>query len=132
MCAEFAWGWRSVVSVASFTLPNMVSCGVALPTTYPLHVVCRWIGNSAVIAARHYLTVTDAHFAKAACTPTDQSGAKSGTLSAGKVAQNAAQSTLASHCTEGANAKKNPGKTGLKCKLVRLYAVVNRCSQYPR
>ncbi len=32
---------------------------------YPIHVVCSWIGNSPVIAARHYLTVTDADFDKA-------------------------------------------------------------------
>jgi integrase len=33
---------------------------------HPLHVVCDWIGNSALIAKRHYLQVTDADFAKAA------------------------------------------------------------------
>jgi integrase len=37
-----------------------------LAETYPLHVVCAWIGNSQAIAARHYLQVTDAHFQQAA------------------------------------------------------------------
>ncbi len=32
---------------------------------HPLHVVCEWIGNSALIAKRHYLQVTDSDFAKA-------------------------------------------------------------------
>ncbi len=30
-----------------------------------MHVVCRWIGNSQPIAAKHYLQVTDEHFEKA-------------------------------------------------------------------
>ena len=31
----------------------------------PLHVVCAWIGNSASIADKHYLQVTDDHYADA-------------------------------------------------------------------
>lgn len=37
-----------------------------LAESYPLHVVCAWIGNSQLVAAKHYLQVTDDHFAKAA------------------------------------------------------------------
>jgi integrase len=33
--------------------------------TFPLHVVCQWIGNSTTIAAKHYLQVTEEHFTKA-------------------------------------------------------------------
>ena len=36
-----------------------------LAESYPLHVVCAWIGNSKAVAAEHYLQVTDAHFARA-------------------------------------------------------------------
>ena len=36
-----------------------------LAESFPLHVVCAWIGNSKAVAAEHYLQVTDAHFAKA-------------------------------------------------------------------
>ncbi len=36
-----------------------------LAETYPLHVVTAWLGNSQLIAAKHYLQVTDEHFAKA-------------------------------------------------------------------
>ncbi|HVT79640.1 MAG TPA: integrase, partial [Phycisphaerae bacterium] len=32
---------------------------------FPLHTVCRWIGNTARIAQKHYLQVTDADFEKA-------------------------------------------------------------------
>jgi integrase len=32
---------------------------------HPLHVACAWLGNSAAVAARHYLQVTDADFSKA-------------------------------------------------------------------
>ncbi|MBN2024614.1 MAG: site-specific integrase, partial [Pirellulales bacterium] len=41
-----------------------------LAETYPMHVVCEWIGNSQAVAAKHYLQVTDEHFAHAAQNPT--------------------------------------------------------------
>jgi len=37
-----------------------------LAQKYPLHVVTAGIGNSAMIAAKHYLQVTEEDFAKAA------------------------------------------------------------------
>jgi integrase len=37
-----------------------------LAADYPLHVVTEWIGNSAPVAARHYLSVTDDDFTRAA------------------------------------------------------------------
>ena len=37
-----------------------------LAATYPIHVVCEWIGNSAAIAAKHYLTVREEDFERAA------------------------------------------------------------------
>lgn len=36
-----------------------------LAETYPMHVVCNWIGNSAAVARDHYLQVTDQHFERA-------------------------------------------------------------------
>ncbi len=36
-----------------------------LAETFPIHVVCAWIGNSPTIAAKHYLQVTDEHFDRA-------------------------------------------------------------------
>ena len=36
-----------------------------LVETYPLHVVCKWIGNSQPVATQHYLQLTDEHFARA-------------------------------------------------------------------
>jgi hypothetical protein len=33
--------------------------------SYPVQVVCEWIGNTAAVAAKHYLQVTDEHYAKA-------------------------------------------------------------------
>jgi len=40
-----------------------------LTDKHPLHVVCAWIGNSQPIAAKHYLQVTEAHFAEAVQNP---------------------------------------------------------------
>jgi integrase len=37
-----------------------------LAESFPMHVVCSWIGNSARVAAEHYLQVTEDHFDRAA------------------------------------------------------------------
>ncbi|MGD9855477.1 MAG: phage integrase SAM-like domain-containing protein [Planctomycetaceae bacterium] len=37
-----------------------------LAEEFPMHVVCAWIGNSQLVAAKHYLQVTDDHFSAAA------------------------------------------------------------------
>ena len=37
-----------------------------LEAEFPLHVVCRWLGHSPGVARKHYLPVTDEHFARAA------------------------------------------------------------------
>ncbi|MFC1762565.1 tyrosine-type recombinase/integrase [Planctomycetota bacterium] len=37
-----------------------------LAEKYPLHVVCAWVGNTAKVAASHYLQVTEEHFEQAA------------------------------------------------------------------
>ena len=37
-----------------------------LTETFPLHVVTQWIGNSQLIAAKHYLQVRDEDFERAA------------------------------------------------------------------
>jgi integrase len=37
-----------------------------LTQKFPLHVVCAWMGNSQLVAAKHYLQVTDEHFRMAA------------------------------------------------------------------
>jgi len=37
-----------------------------LAEQFPLHVVCKWIGNSTTIADKHYLQVTDDHYRQAA------------------------------------------------------------------
>ena len=36
-----------------------------LAKEHPIHVVCEWIGNSELVASRHYLQVTDEDFEKA-------------------------------------------------------------------
>jgi len=53
-----------------------------LAAEYPIHVVCGWIGNTAAIAAKHYLTVREEDYERAA-----QGGAKSGALAAQNPAQ---------------------------------------------
>jgi len=40
-----------------------------LAESFPLHVVTAWIGNSQLVARKHYLQITDEHFARAAQNP---------------------------------------------------------------
>jgi len=39
---------------------------------FPIHVVCKWLGNSPAVASKHYLQVNDDHFLKATQNPTQQ------------------------------------------------------------
>ncbi len=65
-----------------------------LTDQFPNHVVCEWLGNSAPIADKHYLQVTDQHYAEAAAIATSQvDGSKSGSL----LAHNPAQQGAAVH-----------------------------------
>jgi len=48
-----------------------------LAEEYPLHVVCSWIGNSQPVAAKHYLQVTEDHFASAVGTDLNSTSPKS-------------------------------------------------------
>ena len=47
-----------------------------LAAEHPLHVVCAWIGNSALVAQKHYLQVTDADFDRASQAGGAESGAQ--------------------------------------------------------
>jgi hypothetical protein len=40
-----------------------------LAETYPIQVVCDWIGNTAAVAAKHYLQVTDEYYSQAVQIP---------------------------------------------------------------
>jgi len=75
-----------------------------LAQQFPLHVVTAWIGNSAPIAARHYLQVTDADFDRAA-----QRGTESGT----PAAQNPAQHAAAAICTDSQETQQALAGQGL-------------------
>ena len=37
-----------------------------LEQAYPTYVVCKWLGNTPNVAHKHYLTVTEEHYKKAA------------------------------------------------------------------
>jgi len=81
-----------------------------LTARFPLHVVCEWIGNSAPIADKHYLQVTDDHYADAVTTATPKGrGTESGTVDAEngtEAAHNPAQQSAASLGTGSQETKK--------------------------
>ena len=72
-----------------------------LAETFPLHVVCEWIGNSQAVAKKHYLQVTDEHFAQAT------QGV------AAKALQNALQQEPKIPCKAVQQECRNPEKSGL-------------------
>lgn len=43
-----------------------------LVESFPIHVACKWIGNSEAVARKHYLQMTDSHFEKAVQNPVQQ------------------------------------------------------------
>ena len=48
-----------------------------LAAEWPLHVVCQWLGNSEAVAAKHYLTVREEDYRKAAAGKGTQFGTQS-------------------------------------------------------
>lgn len=84
-----------------------------LAERFPIHVVCKWIGNSPAVAAQHYLQVTDEHFDRATqpLLHADDGGA------AGKAAQNAAQQPAETTRNEPQlvrmDSQQSPGNAGV-------------------
>jgi integrase len=75
-----------------------------LSATYPIHVVCAWLGNSPAVAVKHYLQVTDADF---------ESAANGSAKCSAPLAQNAAQTPPdAVRQVLPQRGEKNPEKTG--------------------
>ncbi len=63
-----------------------------LAERWPEHVVCAWIGNSRVVARKHYLQVTDEHFARAAgVTKQDDEAAQNPTQQMSETSRNELQ-----------------------------------------
>lgn len=71
-----------------------------LAERFPMHVVCQWIGNSAPVAAKHYLQVTNEHY--------EQAIRGEGGDSEPEAAQNPARYA---HASDG-TCPQNPGKYG--------------------
>jgi integrase len=71
-----------------------------LAAEHPLHVVCAWIGNSALVAQKHYLQVTEGDFVRAA-------------KSAARALQNPVQTGAAPDCQEATEMQKAPENRGL-------------------
>jgi hypothetical protein len=79
-----------------------------LAETYPIHVVCAWIGNTEAVAQEHYLQVKDAHFAHAIRGP--QTGVDSD--AAQNPAQYPAVSSFPEQETVGAEKQNRPDLPG--------------------
>ncbi len=71
-----------------------------LAESYPMHVVCAWIGNSAAVAAKHYLQVTDEHFTQAA-TVSEEAAHKPAQYAAGLGGKGSQKNTSTPRFPEG-------------------------------
>ena len=86
-----------------------------LAQSFPLHVVCAWIGNSQLIAAKHYLQVTDADYERAG-----KSGVQNPVqLPAKRFTQNPVQQTAAPSCTVSQDSPQADSVAGV-CETVRF------------
>jgi integrase len=107
-----------------------------LAATFPLHVVCTWIGNSAAVAQKHYLQTTEADFQRASGAA--ESGAVSGAVVAQKPVKTGhkggaesgavalhipVQSALVGGCQRSSENEKSPDFQGI---VQILTPVVNR------
>jgi len=90
------------------------SCESDLAREYPITSVCKWIGNTVSIAARHYVQVTDEDFRRAsgACKMESQ-----------QAAQKAAQSARGMACNGREQETQNAGFPG-------VYAVLHTCTNH--
>lgn len=88
------------------------SCETDLAREYPLAVVAKWLGNTAAVAMRHYVDVTDADFDRAAAAGPKQ-------------AHKAAQQVPASRCfdsqAEPSAHEKAPAVRGLAASCDPLH-----------
>ena len=94
-----------------------------LAETFPVHVVCEWIGNSAKVAADHYLQVTEDHFRKAT------SGAAESC--AEKALQNPVQQPTERTRMEPQRDKR-PDISAISCDSLRLEASPYELKRYAR
>jgi hypothetical protein len=93
-----------------------------LTAQFPRHVVCQWIGNSQVIAATHYLQVTDNHFAEAV---------EGSARSAAHVKQVVKQQAATSDCPDSQETKKARVNRA-NCMPVQLAALPCSQTKYPQ
>lgn len=67
-----------------------------LAETFPIHVVCKWIGNTEAVAKKHYLQTTEEHFEKAAQKAAQQPSVNVGTVGQIKREESATPSLIPS------------------------------------
>ena len=85
-----------------------------LAEQFPMHVVCEWLGNSQLVATKHYLQVTADHFERAA---------KGDAENGARVTQNDAQHPGEGGCTEVNN--KNGDRTSVAVSDSKISASQN-------
>lgn len=93
-----------------------------LAETFPIQVVCAWLGNSPEVARKHYLQVTDEHFARAA----GRSAANSAEEAAGNGRKEPAPERENPRCDAGLGGKPVPPRGSEPSPNPRLIWGVSR------
>jgi len=83
-----------------------------LAEKFPLQVVTGWLGNSPKVALRHYLQITDEHFAKALIGTGDEAAHNAAQLPS-KTAHNAAQQDVANDTQADEETPENTGRNAV-------------------
>ncbi len=87
------------------------SCETDLAGVYSIHKVCRWLGNSVAVAAKHYLSVTDDDYDRASgrCQNPGQSVAVNGSKERPAVSR-----SVVNHWEPSESPNRRVGVTGIE------------------
>lgn len=103
-----------------------------LAASYPIHVVCDWIGNSVKVATRHYLRTTEEEFDRATQTVTasemapQKSNAQSNAVNVQKAMQHAA-TLKAGNSQENESGLENSAERQALRVAEETKRLVNKC-----
>jgi hypothetical protein len=101
-----------------------------LAQTFPIHVVCSWLGNSPAVATKHYLQVTDADFEKAMAEGNANSGAGDA-LQPGQTTQIPTQPAAADFRQFSPETQKAPENRGFCPELAKGGEYLHACPVPP-
>lgn len=93
-----------------------------LANEYPLHVVTAWLGNTPSVASKHYLQITDSHFAQASAQEADLGGATGGAMKCELGVQQGVLSVSSSDSQQVTKLRPTIGVTSASAVIPNVFA----------